>query len=87
MTCLDIAQCRTAIDEELTPHEQRVFAALALNGVPIVVPAPTLEHDSRRGLHDASRVAPDAPASRGDGIKDGAIRVSRPAPRTTERLT
>jgi hypothetical protein len=30
----------------LTPHEQRVFAALALNGVPIVVSAPTLEHDS-----------------------------------------
>jgi hypothetical protein len=34
---LAIAQCRTAIDEILTPHERRVFVTLALTGVQLVV--------------------------------------------------
>ena len=32
-----IAQCRTAIDEVLTPHERRVFVTVALIGVQLVV--------------------------------------------------
>jgi RNA polymerase sigma-70 factor (ECF subfamily) len=49
---------REAIDSVLTPHQRRVFVALALNGVPIDVLAERL--DSTRGalyktLHDARR--------------------------------
>jgi RNA polymerase sigma-70 factor, ECF subfamily len=49
---------RRAIDDELTPHQREVFAALALNEVPIDVLAERLE--STRGalyktLHDARR--------------------------------
>ena len=51
-------QLRTAIDAELTPHQRRVFVALALNEVPIDVLAERL--DSSRGalykaLHDARK--------------------------------
>src|SRR3954469_10678783 len=49
---------RRAIDEALTPHQRRVFVALALNDVPIDVLAERL--DTTRGalyktLHDARR--------------------------------
>jgi RNA polymerase sigma-70 factor (ECF subfamily) len=49
---------RDAIDEELTPHQRQVFAALALNEVPIDVLAERL--NTNRGalyktLHDARR--------------------------------
>lgn len=49
---------REAIDEELTPHQRQVFAALALNEVPIDVLAERL--NTNRGalyktLHDARR--------------------------------
>jgi RNA polymerase sigma-70 factor (ECF subfamily) len=49
---------RDAVDTALTPHQRRVFAALALNGVPIDVLAERL--DTTRGalykaLHDARR--------------------------------
>jgi RNA polymerase sigma-70 factor (ECF subfamily) len=53
-----IGKLREAIDEQLTPHQRQVFAALALNDVPIDVLAERL--DSNRGalyktLHDARR--------------------------------
>jgi RNA polymerase sigma-70 factor, ECF subfamily len=53
-----IGKLREVIDEELTPHQRQVFAALALNEVPIDVLAERL--DSNRGalyktLHDARR--------------------------------
>jgi RNA polymerase sigma-70 factor, ECF subfamily len=49
---------RKAMDSTLTPHQRRVFVALALNGVPIDVLAERL--DTTRGalyktLHDARR--------------------------------
>jgi RNA polymerase sigma-70 factor, ECF subfamily len=49
---------RSGVDEALTPHQREVFAALALNGVPIDVLAERL--GSTRGalyktLHDARR--------------------------------
>jgi RNA polymerase sigma-70 factor, ECF subfamily len=51
-----LSSLRDAIEEELTPHQRRVFVALALNEVPIDVLAERL--DSTRGalyktLHDA----------------------------------
>ncbi|HWB56869.1 MAG TPA: sigma-70 family RNA polymerase sigma factor [Gaiellaceae bacterium] len=53
-----LAAIRTAIAEELTPHQRRVLVALAVNGVPIDVLAERL--GSTRGalyktLHDARR--------------------------------
>jgi RNA polymerase sigma-70 factor (ECF subfamily) len=51
-----LAAVRTGVDEALTPHQRRVFVALALNGVPIDVLAERLS--TTRGalyktLHDA----------------------------------
>jgi hypothetical protein len=46
------------------PHERRVFAALALNGVPIDVLAQR-PSTTRGALYDASRGAPGAPADHG----------------------
>jgi RNA polymerase sigma-70 factor, ECF subfamily len=53
-----MGKLRDAIEEELTPHQRQVFAALALNEVPIDVLAERL--NSNRGalyktLHDARR--------------------------------
>ena len=49
---------RDAVQTSLTPHQREVFAALALNGIPIDVLAERL--DTTRGalyktLHDARR--------------------------------
>ena len=41
-----VAALRRAIDEELTPHQRRLFVALVLNGVPL--DALVLELDSNR---------------------------------------
>jgi RNA polymerase sigma-70 factor (ECF subfamily) len=56
---------REAMDTILTPHQRRVFVALALNGVPIDVLAERLDttrgalyktlHDARRKLREAIR--------------------------------
>ncbi len=53
-----LAELREAIEDELTPHQRRVFIALALNEVPIDVLAERL--DTTRGalyktLHDARK--------------------------------
>ena len=53
-----LAALRRAIEEALSPHQRRVFIALALNGVPIDVLAERL--NTTRGalyktLHDARR--------------------------------
>jgi RNA polymerase sigma-70 factor (ECF subfamily) len=53
-----LGELRTAIDSSLTPHQRRVFVALALNDVPIDVLAERL--DTTRGalykaLHDARK--------------------------------
>jgi RNA polymerase sigma-70 factor, ECF subfamily len=53
-----LSELRAAIEDELTPHQRRVFVALALNEVPIDVVAERL--DTTRGalyktLHDARR--------------------------------
>ena len=63
---------RDAIRGELTPHQREVFAALALNGVPIDVLAERLK--STRGalyktLHDARRKLRAALAARGFAIE------------------
>ena len=62
-----LAQLRSAIDEELTPHQRRVFVALALNDVPIDVLSERLGttrgalyktlHDARGRLRAALEVA------------------------------
>jgi RNA polymerase sigma-70 factor, ECF subfamily len=64
---------RRAVETALTPHQQEVFSALALNGVPIDVLAERL--DSTRGalyetLHDARRIVRDALAAAGHPIGD-----------------
>jgi RNA polymerase sigma-70 factor, ECF subfamily len=61
---------RTAVEEVLTPHQREVFAALALNGVPIDVLGERM--DMTRGalyktLHDARRKLRAALAEAGYG--------------------
>jgi len=65
-----LAALRAAVDEELTPHQQRVFVALALNEVPVDVLAERL--GTTRGalyktLHDARGRLRVALAARGLG--------------------
>jgi RNA polymerase sigma-70 factor (ECF subfamily) len=63
-----LAELRGAVETALTPHQRRVFVALALNEVPIDVLAERL--DTTRGalyktLHDARRKLRDALERRG----------------------
>jgi RNA polymerase sigma-70 factor (ECF subfamily) len=63
-----LTELRNAIESELTPHQRRVFIALALNEVPIDVLAERL--DTTRGalyktLHDARRKLREALERRG----------------------
>ena len=65
------AALRKAVDDTLTPHQRRVFVALALNEVPIDVLAERLE--TTRGalyktLHDARRKLREALAASGFGL-------------------
>jgi RNA polymerase sigma-70 factor (ECF subfamily) len=64
---------RDAVRTELTPHQREIFAALALNGVPIDVLAERLA--TTRGalyktLHDARRKLRVALADRGQALED-----------------
>ena len=63
-----LAELKDAIESDLTPHQRRVFIALALNEVPIDVLAERL--DTTRGalyktLHDARRKLRDSMERRG----------------------
>jgi RNA polymerase sigma-70 factor (ECF subfamily) len=63
-----VAALRRAIDEELTPHQRRLFVAIVLNGVPL--DALVVELDSNRnaiykGLFDARRKLRDSLAANG----------------------
>jgi RNA polymerase sigma-70 factor (ECF subfamily) len=65
---------RDAVRSELTPHQREVFAALALNGVPIDVLAERLA--TTRGalsktLHDARRKLRDTLARAGHAVDGG----------------
>ena len=68
-----IGAVRDAINGVLTPHQREVFAALALNGVPIDVLAERL--GTTRGalyktLHDARQKLRGELASRGFALSD-----------------
>ena len=51
-----ISFLKQAIDEALTPHERHVFAALALNGVPIDILAGRLD-STRADVYETLRQA------------------------------